>query len=704
MNSLAPVGRAAARCLSLPLLVVALAAPALADTQADLELSRIALFNSGVGYFEATAQVEGDTTAELRFRTEQINDILKSLVVQDFGGGRVGVVSYAARDPIEKILRSFGVDLTGKPTLGDLLNQLRGEPVEVTGPRTLKGSIVGVEKEQVLGPDGKTLQTIERLTVLTDAGLQQVKLNEIQSIKLLNEKIDGELQKALATLATAHDADKKTVTLSFEGQGKRQVRAAYLLEAPVWKTSYRLELSGDKKPFLQGWAIVENATESDWKNVELSLISGRPISFRMDLYTPLYVPRPMEQMELYASLRPPEYEGGIAGEQPEAGRFPARRLGRSPAEEGAAKARPSSGGLFGGSGGRAADSMAEMGPLMPRAAAPLALEDSGVQSLATAAQAGELFKYTIQTPVSIERQHSAMLPIVNEAVSGTKVSIYNPATHAKYPLNGLELTNTTDLNLMQGPVTVFDDNVYAGDAKLPDMKPGEKRMIAYALDLGTEVLVRQKPTPEELVSLRITKGVLWLRHKYVDQRDYVLKNKLEKPRDIILEQPYSEDWTLVEPKEPYERTRGLLRFRTTVPAAETLTYPVQLERMMDQSVALADVGLDQIRFYLKTKVVSPELQKALERVIALRTELDEASRRRADVERSLSETIQDEARIRENLNTLQKDTDAYRRQISKFEELEGRIDQLRTQVGEARHNEDQKRKELEQFLLSVNVD
>jgi hypothetical protein len=703
MSRFARVWSHRARWFWSSLLIVAAGVPARAETQADLELTRIALFNSGVGYFEATAQVDGNATAELKFRTEQINDILKSLVVQDFGGGRVGVVSYAARDPIEKTLRSFGVDLTGKPTLGDLLVQLRGEAVEVTGPRTLKGSIVGVEKEQVLSPDGKTVQVVERLTVLTESGLQQVKLGDIQSIQLLNDKTEAELQKALATLATAHDADKKTVQISFEGQGTRRVRAAYLLEAPVWKTSYRLELGQDKKPFLQGWAIVENATESDWSNVRLSLVSGRPISFRMDLYTPLYVPRPVEQMELYASLRPPEYESGV-GEL-----SVAWDKGAPTSEEQAdayaledmrAKTKRGAGNTFGGR----PRALPAAPPMPAREPSALALEGGGVQSLASAAEAGELFEYTIQTSVSIARQHSAMLPIVNEPVAGTKVSIYNPATHPKYPLNGLEMTNTTDLNLMQGPVTVFDDNVYAGDAKLPDMKPGEKRLIAYALDLGTEVQVKQKSAPEELVSLRIAKGVLWLRHKYVDQRDYVIKNKLEKPRDVILEQPYSEDWTLVQPKEPYERARGLLRFKTNVPAKQTVTYPVQLERMADQSVALTNVGLDQIRFYLKTKAVSPELQKALERVIVLRTELDDASRKRADLERSLSETIQDEARIRDNLNTLQRDTDAYRRQVSKFEELEGRIDQLRTQIAEARQTEDQKRKELEKFLLSVNVD
>lgn len=699
MHVLRPSWRAAARLLWLVPVMLAAAPPVRAESQADLELTRIALFNSGVGYFEASAQVDGNATAELKFRTDQINDILKSLVVQDFGDGRVGVVGYAARDPIEKTLRSFGVDLTGKPTLGELLNQLRGEPVEVTGPRTLRGSILGVEKEQVLSPDGKTVQVIERLTVSTEAGLQQVKLAEVQSIRLLNEKIDNELQKALATLATAHDADKKTVSISFEGEGQRQVRAAYLLEAPVWKTSYRLELGQDKKPFLQGWAIVENATENDWNNVRLSLISGRPISFRMDLYTPLYVPRPVEQMELYASLRPPEYEGQIADAT---GRWQAYADAETaPAEDAAARAPAARAPTVSARKSRALESSERDSLVAPL---PITLEGAGVQSVASAAEAGELFEYTIQTPVSIQRQHSAMLPIVNEAVSGTKVSIFNPATHAKYPLNGLELTNSTNLNLMQGPVTVYDDNVYAGDAKLPDMKPGEKRLIAYALDLGTEVLVRQQPAPEELVSLRIAKGVLWLRHKYLDQRDYVIKNKLERPREIILEQPYSEDWTLVQPKEPYERARGVLRFRTTVPAGETVTYPVQLERMADQSVALTDLGLDQIRFYLKTKAVSPALQKALERVVALRTELDEASRNRADLERSLAEAIQDETRIRENLRTLQRDTDAYRRQLERFEELETRIEQLRTQVAELRQIEEQKRKDLQLYLLSLNVE
>ncbi len=696
--------------------ILALAAgSAWAVEKTDLPVTRVALFSSGVGYFECDANVAGTAQAELKFRTEQINDLIKSMVVQDFGGGKVGVISYASRDPIEKSLRSFGVDLTGKPTLGQLLVQLRGEPVEIAGPRTIKGAIVGVDESQILSPDGKTLQRIEYLTVLTETGLQQIELTKIQDLKLTSEKIDGELRKALATLATAHDADKKSVLVNFDGQGQRQIRVAYLLEAPIWKTSYRLVLADEQdqnaqrkqapdqnaqrkqaQSFVQGWATVENATEEDWNNVRLSLVSGRPISFRMDLYTPLYVPRPLEKMELYASLRPPEYEGGFA-EQAE------RKL-VAPAEEPA----PQMAKMARGRAGGAADRL--MAAAAPPPVPEMALEErvdlagAGVQSVATALEAGELFQYRIDAPVSIPRQHSAMLPIVNQAVEAAKVSIYNPATHAKFPLNGLELKNTTGLNLMQGPVTVFDGNLYAGDAKLPDLKPDEKRLVAYALDLSTEVLIKAQPHPEELMSLRIAKGTLWHRHKYVDAREYQVKNKDDKDRVVIMEQPFSEDWKLVEPKEPYERTQNLLRFKMTAAAGKTTAFPVKLERVADESLILSSVGLDDIRIYLRAKVISPKVKEALDKVIALRIEADNAARQRMRLEKEHEEATKEQARIRENLKTLDKSTDAYQRQLKVFDEVDGKIANLAQQVRTTRDQEEQKRKALEEYLLTIEVE
>lgn len=668
--------------------------PSAGQATADMNVTRVALFSSGVGYFECSAEVAGTATAELSFRTDQINDILKSLVVQDFSGGTIGAVSYASRDPIEKTLKSFGVDITGKPTLGELLNQLRGQPVEIAAPRALKGVIVGVEKRRVVVAD-KNIVESDVLNLLTETGLEQFAVEELRGVRLTNEKVDGELRKALATLATAHDADKKSVVLRFEGQGTRKVRAAYLLEAPIWKTSYRLVLENDKPPFLQGWATVENATEKDWNDVRLSLVSGRPISFRMDLYTPIYIPRPLEQLELYASLRPPEYEAGFAERKEVQDKaevaLAARARGRA--------APPAAPAPVGSAMLQEMDARGDAAELTP-----FWVPGAGVASVATAQEAGELFEYLIRTPVTIPRQHSAMLPIVNQPVAGDKVSIYNSETHPKHPLNGLELTNATGLHLMQGPVTVFDGEIYAGDAKLPDLKPDEKRLVAYALDLSTEVMVKQQPVPEEIVSLRIAKGTLWHRRKYVDQREYVIRNKLEKPRVVVVEHPYSDVWRLVEPKEPYERTPNLLRFKVGTPAKETTTLKVVLERIADESVVLASVGLDTIRFYLNVRAISPAVKQALEKVIALRNALAEAVRLRELLERQVNDAVQEQARVRENLKTLQRDTDPYQRQLKKFDELETSIGELRARIDAARAQEEQKRREMEEFLLKLEVE
>lgn len=679
--------------LSAALLLGCATGSVVAADQTDLQVTRVAIFSSGVAYFECEATVDGTATAELNFRTDQINDIIKSLVVQDLDGGSVGVVSYASRDPVEKTLRSFGVDITGRPTLAELLDQLRGEPVRITGERALAGVIVGVEKQRIqVGEEG--LVEVDVLNVLTEGGLQQLRLAELQGIELASDKIEAELRKALQTLALSHDADKKSVELNFNGEGRRRVRVAYLLEAPIWKTTYRLVIDEEGMPFLQGWATVENATEEDWRDVRLSLVSGRPISFVMDLYTPIYIPRPKEELELYASLRPPEYEGAFE----QAAKGLAAGRGRVLREKMAARAAPAAG-RFGG----VVDEMALEAERLPPVAG-IDLEDAGVASVAAAAEAGELFEYAIRTPVSIPRQHSAMLPIVNQKISGEKVSIFNPATHRKYPLNGLHLENTTDLNLMQGPITVFDSDVYAGDAKLPDLKPDEKRLIAYALDLSTEVMVKQRPRPDEIVSLRIVKGTLIHRHKYVDEREYAVKSKRDRERIVLIEQPYGDEWKLLEPPEPYERAPGLSRFKVVVPAGQTVAQKVKLEQVIDQSVALGNLGLDQIRFYLRSRVISPAVKKALEQVVVLRTELDRVARQRQQREQEVKEQVAEQARVRENLRTLEKNTDAYRRQLKKFDEIETRIEQLRTQIAELRADEEQKRRALEDYLLSLNVE
>ena len=381
--------------------------------------------------------------------------------------------------------------------------------------------------------------------------------------------------------------------MNFLGQGKRDVRVGYIQESPIWKTSYRLVLKDDEKPFLQGWAIVENTTEEDWNDVNLTLVSGRPISFVMDLYQPLYVQRPVVQPELYASLRPQTYDQDLAAKEAE---FRGGGRRRAPLK------LAGGGALLADRAGRrqlrdATDAVSG------RAAWPAAIVLAGVQrpagrgidlakggqSLAQAGDVGELFQYAIATPVTLPRQQSAMLPIVNDSVEGTKVSIYNASVHAKHPLNGLQLKNTTELHLMQGPITVFDDGAYAGDAQIEDLQPGTERLISYALDLDTEVAPESKGQPEQLVSVKISKGTLLTQRKLTREQKYTVKNSGDKAKTVLIEYPLDANWKLITPKEPGEKTRNLYRFAVDAEPGKPAKLDVKEEQIVHQNFAITNL-------------------------------------------------------------------------------------------------------------------
>jgi len=689
------------------------ATPAIAPKEgtASLALKRVVLFSSGVGYFEHAGQVQGNAKVEMQFKVEGINDLLKSMVVEDLGGGQISTVGYGSKDPIEKTLKSFAIDLTGNPTLGKLLTQVRGERVEIDAPNKITGIIVGVETRRQEIEKGRIIES-EVLNLLTDDGLRAVVLESVSRIKLVDEKLNGELQKALAVLATAHAVDKKTVTLNFLGQGTRKARVGYIQETPIWKTSYRLVLEEDKKPFLQGWAIVENTTEDDWKDVGMTLVSGRPISFVMDLYQPLYIPRPVVRLELYASLQPQTYGQDLAARDQEF-----RKLAEAarPAAPPPGMAAGYGGGMgMGGMGGMPAAAPARARRAAGRTGAPgpsegeaLAEEGvdirQGVQSVAAAGKVGELFQYSIAMPVSLPRRQSAMLPIVNGEVKGEKVSIYNPGVHAKYPLNGLKLTNSTELHLMQGPITVFDGGAYAGDAKIEDLAPGSQRLLSYALDLETEVAPESKGRPEQLTSVRLVKGTMFIETKHARAQEYTVKNSGRKAKKVLIEYPLDPTWKLVTPKEPAEKTRDLYRFAVDAKPGEPAKLLVEEERIDRQQVAITNLDEGAIQVYLSAKVVSEKVKAALAEVIKQKAAIQKVVRDRTLLEQQVNTIGQDQTRIRQNMDKLDRTSDLYKRYVKTLTNQEDKLESLRGKIKELTDQETNLRKTLDEYLMGLDL-
>src|SRR3954453_20206042 len=154
---------------------------------------------------------------------------------------------------------------------------------------------------------------------------------------------------------------------------------------------------------------------------------------------------------------------------------------------------------------------------------------------------GDHFQYAIDHAVNLPRQKSALLPIVGKDVQGERVSIYNERTHAKFPLLGLVFTNTTGMHLTQGPLTVFEGSTYAGDARILDLQKGERRLLSYAIDLGTEVQAVPHSDNGRLTAVRVIKGLAECTTKTSDTKTYTVVNRSDTDRALVIEHPNRTD-------------------------------------------------------------------------------------------------------------------------------------------------------------------
>ncbi len=296
-----------------------------------------------------------------------------------------------------------------------------------------------------------------------------------------------------------------------------------------------------------------------------------------------------------------------------------------------------------------------------------------------------------------------MLPIVNESVEGEKVSIYNQAVHGKHPLNGLRLKNTTDLHLMQGPVTVFDDGTYAGDAKIADLPPKSERLISYAMDLDTEVAPSDAGGPTQLVAVKLVRGTLFTTRRYQRERNYIVKNGGPKAKKVLIEYPIDTAWTLQQPKEPAEKTRDLYRFAVTAEPGKPATEKVIETRTAEENYLVTNLDDNTIGFYINAKEVSQKIKDALEEIIKKKQQLGRVAGELNELNRQIQVIFAEQERVRQNMTQVPKDSELFRRYLTKFGEQESQVETLRTAVQKKIAERDDAQKKLNDFLQSLEL-
>lgn len=655
--------------------------------QADpLPVSAVTLYRSGVGSFERTGTVAGDSTVQLTASADQIDDLLKSLVVLDLDGGRVGAVTYTADEPVARLLDALGIEDPAQVTLGRIIARFRGAEVvlDVTGQGELVGRVLGTDViAEPAGDQGPISR--QRVSLLTPMGVRTVMEQDIRSLRFTDPKTQTDLDALMAALAQLRGDQKRSLGIELAGQGQRRVRAIYTQETPIWKTSYRVILPEDegKDLRLQGWAIVENTTDSDWNGVTLSLAAGRPVGFEMNLSQPLYLDRPVVPVPVEHAAASKAYAAVRDVAVPASAMAPedSRRAIR----------------------GRGQNSLG-LAELESRADAWNEAADRSFAAGATAQESGEVFFFTLDQPVTVGRRQSAMLPILTESITGRRVSIAALGDGIAHPMRGLEMTNSTDLKLMPGPISVYDGSVFAGDAQIGYVGVGDDRLLAYAVDLDVG-LERAVVQDHAVRRLRIVDGVFVQTTAVVARETVTLASSdTRRARTIIAEAQRFDGWTQTATHPVAETAPGLSRYELTLDPSETETLEVSQELITESTIALSDYAMDQLVAYQRQGVVSAAVIEAFRGYAERRAALDDLASRLAAADEEAARIEADQNRIRQLIGAVSRQDELHGRYLRQLTAHEDRLDELRAARADLERERDQAQNELDRYVRTMKAE
>lgn len=652
---------------------------AASDPHPGLELRRVLLSSGGVGYFEYEATLQGAADLPLSVRLDQVDDVLKSLVVYD-DAGNLGAVTLPGKELAKEAFRDLPITEEALSSPAALLSALRGSEVQIEAAGSfIVGRIVSVTEEQKRGPNNEII-TQHRLSLLSGGALRQVVVEQIDSLKLLDENLQRQLDAALDALSVERDRDRRELLIHIGGTGERVVRVGYVVEVPLWKSTYRLVMPSsatDKTAALTGFAVIENRSGADWKDIDLTLVSGNPVTFRQAIYDTYYVNRPKVPVEVLGRVLPTVDEGGVLiAPEAESHEESTADSGFYPAAPRLA-APPYGGGYgFGGYGnGRRAKTLEESQPGL----API------TSALGTSQISQVVFHLT--TPVSLESGQSELLPVISLSLPAERVSLYQPKTDATHPLSSVEITNTSDTDLPPGVIALYERaedtgvTTYSGDAQMPLVPAGKNRFISYAVDLRVTVDSKDKDE-QTLVLATIVDGTLKLTQRLSKTKVYTIAGDAKEDRTVILEHPRIDGFDLVHSDafKEKEATPKAYRLQVQVPKGETVPVTVTLEKLLDQTVALATISSEQLAVYADTDKLDVKVREALQRIMDLRTLVSDKESALSQLKAERAKILEDQARLRENLKVVREGSDLEKTYLGLLATQEQRLSILQAET------------------------
>jgi len=623
----------------------------------ELRLERVLLSSAGMVLLDHAAEVGPRAELELVVPRAQADDLLKSLVVYDSSGSALSV-TLSGEAPTADLFRDLPIAERDLASPQALLAALRGVPVAVGGPEAVEGRVVAVVPEE--RREGEARFVRHRLTLATAEGLRSVLLEEAHAIRVLDPALEGVLSTALERLAGARQPAERRVGIRLEGPRDRRVRVTWLAEAPVWKMSYRALLA-EKEARLQGWAVVDNRSGRDWREVELVLVAGAPVTLRQALSKLVWAERPEVPVPLPEGIRPRVDEGALA--LPAAATAPARGPAR------AAMPAPAM-------AGRAAELLA----------APADAELAAIPGAETVEGASATV-FRLPGKVSVPDRGTALLPVLDRALPVERIVLVQGDRTPLRPLAAVRVTNDGTGTLPAGILTVFaraEDGraEFLGDAELARLPPGETRLVPYALDARVKLLV--EPTREDrITSAKIADGVLTLERVERQVTRYRLEAPPGEGRTLVLEHPKLPGFRLASPPATAEAGR-FWRLERAIPAGATLELAIVLERPELERLELVELDPDRLALLFAGREVPEPLRRAMAEIARLKGTLAEAEAERDRLEAERAALVAEQERLRANLAAVPAGSDLARRYLASLARAEDRLEALAAELATAR--------------------
>jgi hypothetical protein len=635
-----------------------------------LPVTRVSLYKNGVGFFEHSGTVSGNAAVTLSFTSGQLNDVLQSLTAIDLNGGRIAGAGYNSTTPLDQQLKALSLGLGEDPTAADFYGAIRGTRIEVhSGTLAITGRLLSMETKLVPSvPADDSKPSFERsfITVVSDAGeVRTLELTPTTSVHLLDTALHTDVTRYLQLIDSNRNQGLRHLTINDNGAGPRELKLSYISEVPIWKSTYRILFTDTAKSSvtqtatLQGWSVVDNTTGTDWINVHLSLIAGAPQSFIQPLSQPIYSRRPEIPIAEESQLTPQTHDSSIESEAPAPMADDKVRslpmAGRSLSQ--LARIRP-------GVAGMAAKSQGFMGnaaaSVTVEAAAPppaVSYEDAATESLTpttTTAAFDDFFAYNLTEPVTIRKNESALVPILQAKIPADRVTLVSSdGANISQPLRALWITNSSGLTLDRGSFSIVENGNFGGEGLLDPIHPDEKRLLSYAADQAVHVTTEDRATNTRLTSITAAKGVLTLHHAEVSEITYVLHNSAADPRTIVLEHPVENGFKLdASTPTPTETTPTVYRFRIEAAAGETKRLKIAGKRNQLTVYELTQSDDNQLTLILNQTNHNPALEAALQPILAARRQLSDAQTAVNQTNARLTSLRSDEDRQRANITAL----------------------------------------------------